>query len=395
MITFRFGRPGINLFEPRRIMVLLWLFLLVLPKGGFKLAGIPITWGYLLLGALSVLIPLARRQFWIHKSRLMSFLCLVPFQMVSLSHFALNGYAHKGAAISFLINFFLFPYIFFILMSPDFEALDLDDFFRLFKKGIFYVSAYGIFLFIFKQTTGKFIEIPFLTTNWSDLGTLEEKHIDRGFAFKLISTYNNGNLYGICLLIFLPLYSYLEKSPWRKAIVKLSLFLTLSRTIWIGLVFHEICYNLFVGRNTISIVRLTGSLFLLLFALIGLSLYYDFSMIDFLFDPNLGGRQLDFENLMLFSPHPFGGIGEIVYASIFQSFGVIGLCTFLIGMTGPLLVRASKGYPSKMQMSMCLGLTNYLLIACSDGGILYIPVMAFYWFISSLLAQENFLAYSE
>ena len=53
---------------------------------------------------------------------------------------------------------------------------------------------------------GKFIEIPFLTVNAGDYGTLEStKHINRGGYLKLISTYNNGNVYGVATLILLPL----------------------------------------------------------------------------------------------------------------------------------------------------------------------------------------------
>ena len=98
---------------------------------------------------------------------------------------------------------------------------------------------------------GRFVEIPFLTVNFHDVGTLETtKYIDRGGIFKLISTYNNGNVYGVCLLMLLPFYNSVEPSKLKRMIVKLSLLLTLSRTVWFGLFFAEILTYLYVYRIT-------------------------------------------------------------------------------------------------------------------------------------------------
>ena len=356
------------------------------------MGGIPITLGYLFLGIVSFFIHLNRANYNLNSSRYFSFLFLMPFQIIILSTLIINGSSgDRGMTVSLLINFFFLPYVFFLLLSQNIETLDLDKFFKLFKKGIYLISIYGIFLFIFKQITGKFIEIPFLTTNLSDFGKLEDKCIDRGFAFKLISTYNNGNLYGICLLILLPLYCYLENSSWKKVIVKTSIFLTLSRTSWAGLLFYELCYNCFIekGRNRIFKLLIILSFFI---SMISILLFYYNIPLDFIFDSNLGGRRVSFnvfQDLALFPTRAFEGISEIVYTGILYSFGVIGLITFLMGMTGSLTLRLLKGHLNKIQMSMCLGLVNYLFISCSDGGILYIPVMAFFWFLCSLLTRKN------
>lgn len=395
MITFRLGRRlGIDLFNPQKIIFLLWLFLLIFPKGGFKLSGIPITWGYLFLGVTSLCIHFSRENYTLHSSRCLSFLLLIPFQIVSAAHLVINGFCpeSKGMVISFLVSFFFLPYVFFLLLSQNIETLDLDRFFRLFKKGILFISIYGIFLFIFRHTTGKLIEIPLLTTNLSDFGDLETRKCNnRGFVFKLISTYNNGNLYGICLLIFLPLYCYLEKFRWKKMIVKTSLFLTFSRTIWFGLLFHEFCFNCFIekGRKRAINILIVSS-----FVIVAITffVFYYASLFDFIFDADLGGRkrQLNIlQSLTLFSTQSFIELPEIIYAGILHSFGMIGLFTFLVGMTGSLIIQFLKGSLSKLQISMCLGMMNYLFISGADGGILYIPVMAFYWFLCSLLAKRG------
>ena len=389
MISFRLSRPGIRLFEPNRILFILWLFLLIFPKGGFKIVGVPITWGYLILGTISIFLPLIRPTHSINTSRLLSLLSLVPFQIVSLAHIMINGSGSTGMTISFLLNFFFLPSLFFLLLSQNIDSMNLDRFFTLFKKGVFYISIFGVFLFIYKIATGKLIEIPFLTMNWADLGEVADKHNNRGFVTKLISTYNNGNLYGICVLILLPLYCYLEAASWRRAIVKLSLLLTLSRTIWIGLLFHEICYSYFVENRAMKSLLNAG---IILSFLLFLSLFFDFPLLSFIFDSSLGGRREAFsvfQDPSLFSTIPFCGICEVVYAGICDAFGVIGLLTFLIGMGGPLMIHLLRGSLCNIQTSICLGIVNYLLISGSDGGILFIPVMAFFWFFCSLLSRPQ------
>src|SRR5690606_34127372 len=127
---------------------------------------------------------------------------------------------------------------------------DLDLLLRAVRMAVLLVSAYGIFLFFYKLATDSFIEIPYLTVNAGDVGELEGKSIDRGGVFKLISTYNNGNVYGISLLMLLPLYTFLEKRLSSVLTVKASLVLTLSRTVWAGLVVYEVLSRLYVRRPT-------------------------------------------------------------------------------------------------------------------------------------------------
>lgn len=393
MQFFSLGRKGIDLFDPKKTLFFLWLFLLVLPKGGFKIANVPVTWGYFLLGITSFYF-LHQKSWSIKNSRLQALILLLPFQTISLATFAINGIENGGMAISFLISFFFLPSSFFFLFSNTIENMDLPYFASLFKKGILYIACYGIFLFFFKQISGHFIEIPFLTTNFGDFGQLEDKHINRGIVFKLISTYNNGNIYGICLLMLLPLYCFWEKCGWKRLPVKFSLLLTLSRTVWIGLLFHEIIFAVFVDKNCRK--RIATMLSGVIFALISLfiiSQYYGFSF-SFFFDSDLGGRSGQLSSLKewgYFSSLPFWGISEIVYAGILYSFGFIGLITFVIAMLGPVVLGTLNSKPSPFRNSLYAGAINYLFISMSDGAILYLPTMVFFWFLISLAARKESL----
>lgn len=382
---------GINLFNPQKILFFLWLFLLVFPKGGFKIAGIPLTWGYFLL-LVSCFFALFRKEWKIQMPRYEIILGLIPFQIVSFFTLAINGQENVGMTLSFLVGFFVLPFLFFFIFSNDIETLDLSRFFNLFRIGVIFIASYGIFLFLYKQLTGKFIEIPFLTMNWNDLGELETKNINRGFIFKLISTYNNGNIFGICLLMLLPLYCYLEKSLIWKLVVKSALFLTFSRTVWIGLLFHECCFSLFVSNNRkLALVKLFFSFSILVLALSAFAAYFELPL-TFFFDRNLGGRseQLDvMQDPFLFSPKPFSHIVEIVYLGVIDSFGILGLITFLLATWGNLLFISMNRALTPLRKSLLLGLVNYLLICFSDGALLLIPTLVFFWFLLSLLARKN------
>ncbi|MBI5272756.1 MAG: hypothetical protein HY861_02090, partial [Chlamydiia bacterium] len=102
MITFRLGRPGAQILTPRRVLFLLWLFLLVFPKGGFKIGGIPITWGYLLI-AITCSIALLRNKLSIRTARLEMLALLLPFQIISTLTFITNGIEDLGMTLSFLL----------------------------------------------------------------------------------------------------------------------------------------------------------------------------------------------------------------------------------------------------------------------------------------------------
>lgn len=260
---------------------------------------------------------------------------------------------------------------------------------NLIRKGINFISIYGIFLFFIKIFSGEIIEIPLITTNLHDYGMMDLKNIKRGDFFKLISTYNNGNIYGICLLMLLPLYNFLEKSNWKKFFVVMSLFLTLSRTVWIGLfLFPFLDAFLKNKKNLQDFLKLGIKISLALFSFLAIIFYFG---IDFILDKNLGGRinQInEIEEIQFFPLHPFFDITEIVYLSILSNFGILGLVSFLTYMCSPIFFSLSNTLNDFQRKIVC-GLLLFLIIACSDGAICFIPVMAFYWFLSSFLLRKN------
>lgn len=375
------------------------LFLLVFPKGGIKLAGVPITWGYLGLGpAMLWFVGRMHRgtPLSIARTRLVTLALLAPFQLIGWLAFLVNGVEGTGFAISFLVTFFVVPPTFVLIFGAVLDRIELDELMRWLRWGVLFVAAYGIFLFFYKLGTGHFIEIPFLTVNLGDVGDLEGKYIDRGGIFKLISTYNNGNIYGVSMLILLPLYCWLEPRWTRRGVVRLSLLLTLSRTVWAGLLAFELLWRLFVERVSLRTLAVLSTSLLAMAA--GVWVALDLMGRDpaaFLLDRTLGGRLNQLQGLgelPLLPREAFSGILEMVYLSVLQVFGLFGLAAFVLALSGPLLLYAAGALPwaaTRYKRALALGLGLYLVVAMSDGALLFIPVMAFYWLVASLLLSGN------
>ncbi len=371
---------------------LLFIFLFVFPKGGIKVNDIPITWGYLLL-ALSSLISFFSYKKKIAHSQIMAFTCMTPFMMLFLSSLLFYGYGDLGSLLSFTTSMILLPLAFFISLSERIHQIDMEKLSTFLRRGMLFVASFGIFLFVYRIFFDHFFTIPYLTINAADSGLLETaKCIDRGGFFKLISTYNNGNLYGICLLLFLPLYNFVEKSTLKKTIVKTSFIFTLSRTVWIGLFFAELLYAASMKLSSDEKRKhFLTFIFLLLLTFLTVE-YFPFQQ-TFLWDQNLGGRaeQLNiFSNLTYFPAKPFFQIEEMVYLSIIDQFGIIGLVCFLIAMIGPIFtaICLKKSRLQKTHIAIALGLITYLFISISDGAIMLIPTMCFYLFLVSLLHRS-------
>jgi O-antigen ligase len=83
---------------------------------------------------------------------------------------------------------------------------------------------------------------------------------------------------------------------------------------------------------------------------------------------------------------------EIVYLGILHNFGIVGLGAYLLAMAGPLLLYAARVLPfasTEYKRSLAAGLVIYLVVSMSDGALLFIPVMVFFWFVASLLLSDN------
>ncbi|MCC9062467.1 hypothetical protein [Flavobacterium piscisymbiosum] len=365
------------------------LLLVIIPKGGFKIAGVPITWGYLYLGLLfilSIIIIVNKYKFTVNSKHYMCYLATLPFVLFFTIHLLIFGYEGSlGNLIAFYISFVFLPFLFYIILGNFLTKINGDYIQNLIAKSVFWIAIYGIFLFIYKQITGHFLEIPYITVNAADLGELaRSKFNQRGSVAKLISTYNNGNIFGVCTLMLFPVFYNKTASKFKIFIVILALILTLSRTVWIGLIF----YFLILYRNKLlqlAKVYLLGALLLFIIGSIVMTRYFQYgSLQGFILDSNLGGRILQIRKvneITFFGSKAYTIIDEIVYLSIFRQFGVIGLLLFCISFFAPVYLFLQT---KNNNFIYFLGVITYLFVCFSDGCMLLIPTLAFFYFICTM-----------
>lgn len=377
---------------------LLVIFLVLFPKGGVKISSIPITWGYLLLGISLPLLAIIRVLSFplrFRKFALVAVATVVPFDVLFLYSCRQNGIASFGDAIGTFVNFFLFPVAFLVVYPAFLSRIDGKRLSRILRFCMLAAAFYGIILFILYPLTGKLFEVPYLTVNADDYGLIAStKNIARGAFLKLISTYNNGNVYGVATLILLPMYNVFEKKAWRRNVMKFALILTLSRTVWAGLLCEQL---LSLGRIAAQSARtfprislgpaLRRSLVLIATAVaIVAGLTLTFGNISFLFDQNLGGRSEGLvnalHNITLLPNSPVLPFAEIVYSSALAGYGVAGLLSILLifGMPLLLLILNPAVLRSPIRSAALKGLLLYSILMAMDGAISLIPVMVFYWF---------------
>lgn len=383
------------------ILSLFFIFFLVFPKGGVKIQGLPLTWGLIYFCFFSF-YGLCLKNLKIYQLNFSLYLLFLPFLIVSSLTILFYGYQDPAYVMSYLIHFYFILPVFLLIIPSFCDETIIGKIGERLKSGVLFVALFGLLLFFYKLKTGNFFEIPFLTVNYHDYRELEStKCIDRGGVYKLISTYNNGNLYGISILMILPLYEHFEKSRLKKMIVKTSLIFTLSRTIWLGLMLSQFL-SLVSLKTTISekILDFFVKSIFFIGAFFLLNQFFPLS-IDFICDRFFGNRIGQFKVLDDWQWLPFQQfeeVFEIIYLGLLKSFGLLGLITFCLAFfLAPLLVycfrKIFQHEKSPVKQKVAHGMIIYACIAAADGALLLMPVLIFYFFLVfiSLFPRKSFL----
>lgn len=369
------------------------IFLLVaMPKGGIKFERIPITFSYLALGlaALPCLAASIHTATW-NRPAIVCFLMTLPLAVVASTKVVFWGYYEQGFALALLTNVCVLPFVFLVCFRALSSALAHRRIQRLLVVCIVLVSLFGLIEFTARNFFGSAIEVPYITVNSDDVGHIWEKHNMRTNLMKLVSTYNNGNIFGICMLLLGPLFWALKPRRTLRLIYLAALFLTLSRTVWAGMLIWLVLWEPVYRRRPVSMLLRSPVHLLTAIVLGGSGVFVLSKGMDFLFDQNLGGRlqALPDVQVTLFGPDlPFLGIGELTYTSFLQNFGLAGLAAFVAWLAAPIvacLTAEGLGALGPLRRAALVSLTVYMVVCAVDGAFMLIPVIALYWLVASYL----------
>lgn len=377
-------------FAVGAVFALLVLFNLALPKGGIRAGDFPVTWGYVLLAAVA---PFAGANLLRRRN-----LSLQPIIQTGLFLPIAAGVLIKAEAyglapgewVPFLIIFGVFPVLVLGLLSHYLEDIEAERLARLLRLALRFAVVWGLANFFLHLVTKQFIEIPYITVNGDEVGETLSKNNMRSGVMKLVSTYNNGNIFGVCMVMLSPVYFLVEKKrAWVAAFV-LAVLLSLSRTAWFGLM---AAFILMVLGGQIRLARayvwvgIAGAIasLLLILPLLGWS---GANIID----SSLGGRMDYFDNfqITLLGAREIR-IPELIYAGILQSFGVLGLVIALAALAaGPLYGVLNWGRLSPLRRAATIGALAYLAEAAIDGALIFPPTFVLFLFVTSLIYRRGF-----
>ncbi|TWU43924.1 hypothetical protein Q31b_14560 [Novipirellula aureliae] len=351
------------------------------PKAGVYLGDIPITFGYLLLGVTGgiQLIRLAANS----KRRIRpeyAALGLLFFLLstVELAGFSQYGYASKGALISIVVSTIIVPVLSLLSIHYFIDILGTPRFLKLLRISLLIVFGFGVLSFVVYNTTHIVIGIPFLTTTGADIHLVAERHNLRGSMIKMFSTYNNGNILGVNLLIWGPIAAI--GAAGARFQFRSICILTLSRSVWIGFAAYEFV-NAVVQRK-IARIFYAGAFVLVLFAIfVGASYVMGREPFAFLLDSNLGGRVSNFrDELHGMGTQKLAWTSESLYLAAYLTFGWMGVALITLIWLLPIVF----GGRSPIEIQSRIVLAIYLFIASSEAAFNLIPTQAVYWMVAGL-----------
>lgn len=256
------------------------------PKAGIKLAGIPLTIGngffILLLTLWFGVIVLRRNSIKFPKPGIV--LLLSIFYFVLKYAYVILTKNNFASSVTYIIPLVLYPSGMLIAYDILKDEDRKEKVINIIRFGFYFLCFYALLQFVVGIGG---CDIPGLTVNLSDYREMgpqwymQKSNGTDETNSKIVSTYQNGNLFGINLLfIYSLIYYYLKfKHKEKELIFSLILFimctfLTLSRTCWLGIVlfiFFEILMK--KDENKSSVIRKGIIIF---FCLISLFLVFNY-----------------------------------------------------------------------------------------------------------------------
>jgi len=385
------------------------------PKGGIKYLDIPVTWADALLACL-LLVFLYRFNRPLHISRPLNTTILLMFASIALFAFRIlvqEGFVLRyviPAHVKEIVPLCVYPLILPVMVRVIDTDARLNRVVQILIVGVTVVLLYGVLQRVFGESA---LLVPGLTANATDARDpefllLKYNVIDPQLhTLKLTSTYQNGNILGINLLLLFPIAATaVRRWTLRIPLIGLSLFALEecgSRAVWVGAVTLGLVATLFFVRRPIHKV-LVGAC---LTAAVVASLFFVPIVRTRTIEAGtekltgLGGRvdpaailieeSLRDANVEAFLVGPDdramrnieargGGAFDMLYLALFQIFGVVGALVWLAPIVWSIW-SMSKAQSDPLVKVTLISLISYLVAAIAEGAFWFPPTAFNLWML--------------
>ena len=388
---------------------------LVIPKAGVKIGGIPLTLGNLMI-ALLLIYSLIIGDIGNRKIKSASL-----FYIVGLCFWCVRFFISIGTGstfsdvIGYLIPLCVYPAAFFIAPLFLTNFIQIQRVSRIIFWCLFCLFCYTMLQAIFGIGS---VDIPGITVNYSDYasnpsGWWLEKSNAVGSASKMVSTYQNGNLFGVTIILLFPVALSSEKNKYMKvffwALFVLSVLLAGSRTVYFGLAILVIYYIVRSALHMQISIRklvtiLAGAVVVVFSVCFAITRFASdmFHRIMSFFDMDTmlqgaGRTKGAVEYFTWLAKQPvaflFGGYGmdydgfayEMTYICVFLLGGLVGFILFIIFLwcaTGRVLFNLF--HKDALSRALLIGILTYWIIAFVEGGYWLPPVAWNVWMMTGL-----------
>lgn len=399
------------------LLLLVTVFINVtFPKAGIKLGGIPLTVGNVFLLATVMMWAIAvlwKRCFMLSKAeQLVIISCLFwagRFLLVMAT-----GMEAMSDWVGYLVPLVIYPFTFLVFNYYIVEQKQIDYIIKLLFWGTMIVFVFG---FLQAVVGIEKCSIPGLTVNYTDYISSDNWYAEKFNGVqenvtysKTVSTYQNGNLLGVNVILFCPMiYETIKNKTVKQVYLLLFVLfciLTGSKTCWVGIAIYLLIKGAVIinrkwakKRNVlfacviVAMIPVVAAVFLNMFPQIGERFRDSFTFENI---NDLSGRSETMNALinyfsyrtewLLIGPYGltnfWGSSYEMTYFCILMLGGIAGLAAFL----GPIVYVIFKKLIKYRNSSPIIkgivdGVVVYLIIAFVEGALWLPPTAINLWMV--------------
>lgn len=382
-----------------------------IPKGGIKIQNIPVTFGNVFFFVLLILFfiyLLFRQKIYKDKMQLLIFISIVFFAFRIIFAF-LNDNMKFSDIIQYLIPLSIYPFMYLITYNCIRKKQQLCKIINIITLGFIFICIYGLMQNLFGIDK---LTIPGITVNYSDYKESPlwylQKANGQGDASKMVSTYQNGNIFGVNLLLLFPIvFETTKKSKIKFIFMILFLvvgMLTLSRSVWFGIAIYVLIKFIFNGNlkfkaMTVRIATILALIIIIPYAFHNVpQLQARLTQTSTINISTLSGRtptalellRSSSNNIISLFIGPYGiiqyegGAYEMTYFAIYMLSGLIGLLFFFIPIIYALYKLKKHSNLNLVSRGCFYGIIVYGFTAFIEGAFWLPPTALNLWTIFAI-----------